>query len=262
MRTPYFEFPEYHTSLDDLDLVTPEALAASLRMYHRLVEAFEAARTYRVTVAEGEPQLGSRGLYATTGGATDQRAGQAGHDVPAQLLRRARRSACRRRSREKADLGAPGNRRSAAPSRPASAGLSPVRPLALAARRPTSYADAASCPPLQAPTTGDPTAFRGRSHSPRLVRAPGTGRSPTPDSRDPGAHRLACRRRGARPRPRATSPRRRRRCCWAPRDRTRGPEAGRAGRGDRQRIAVQPAVAAQAERLFEGARKTSRMPSR
>ena len=69
MRTPYFEFPEYHTSLDDLELVTPEALAGSLRMYHRLVEALEAARTYRVTVAEGEPQLGSRGLYAATGGA-------------------------------------------------------------------------------------------------------------------------------------------------------------------------------------------------
>lgn len=69
MRTPYFEFPEYHTSLDDLELVTPQALADSLRMYHRVLETLEAARTYRVTVAEGEPQLGSRGLYATTGGA-------------------------------------------------------------------------------------------------------------------------------------------------------------------------------------------------
>jgi aminopeptidase-like protein len=70
MRTPYFGYPEYHTSLDDLELVTAEALAGSLHMYHRLVECLEAARPYQVTVAEGEPELGSRGLYATTGGAT------------------------------------------------------------------------------------------------------------------------------------------------------------------------------------------------
>ena len=70
MRTPYGRFPEYHTSLDDLDLMTADALAGSLRMYHRLIETLEAARTYRVTVAEGEPQLGRRGLYAATGGAT------------------------------------------------------------------------------------------------------------------------------------------------------------------------------------------------
>ncbi|HEX5910883.1 MAG TPA: DUF4910 domain-containing protein, partial [Thermoleophilaceae bacterium] len=68
MRTPYFEYPEYHTSLDDLELVTPDSLGQSLRMYHRVVEALEAAATYRVTVAEGEPRLGPRGLYATTGG--------------------------------------------------------------------------------------------------------------------------------------------------------------------------------------------------
>ncbi len=43
MRTPYFEFPEYHTSLDDLELVTPQALADSLRMYHRVMETLEAA---------------------------------------------------------------------------------------------------------------------------------------------------------------------------------------------------------------------------
>jgi aminopeptidase-like protein len=69
MRTPYFVYPQYHTSLDDLDLVTADALGGSLRMYHRVIEAIEAAATYRVTVAEGEPRLGPRGLYAATGGA-------------------------------------------------------------------------------------------------------------------------------------------------------------------------------------------------
>ncbi len=69
MRSTYDTFPEYHTSLDDLELVTAEALAGSLRMYHRLVEAIEAAETFRVTQPHCEPQLSQRGLYPTTGAA-------------------------------------------------------------------------------------------------------------------------------------------------------------------------------------------------
>jgi len=69
MRSTYDRFTEYHTSLDDLTLVTPDALAGSLRMYHRLIEAIEAAETFEVTVPYGEPLLSPRGLYPTTGAA-------------------------------------------------------------------------------------------------------------------------------------------------------------------------------------------------
>jgi aminopeptidase-like protein len=70
MRTPYWEYPEYHTSLDDLELVTPEALGESLELYARLVDALEANETFTNQMPYCEPQLGPRGLYPTAGGRT------------------------------------------------------------------------------------------------------------------------------------------------------------------------------------------------
>lgn len=67
-RTPHGEYPAYHTSDDDLSLVTPEALEGSLRALLRIVDVLEGDATYRNTVACGEPQLGRRGLYRSLGG--------------------------------------------------------------------------------------------------------------------------------------------------------------------------------------------------
>jgi len=67
MRSTWDQFPEYHTSADDLSFVTPEALGESLEMYSRIVEALEAAETFSTTVPFCEPQLSPRGLYPTTG---------------------------------------------------------------------------------------------------------------------------------------------------------------------------------------------------
>jgi aminopeptidase-like protein len=68
-RVDYDEWPEYHTSLDDLQYVTPRALGESLDVYCRIVDALEANTTPAVTVPFCEPQLGRRGLYPSVGGA-------------------------------------------------------------------------------------------------------------------------------------------------------------------------------------------------
>jgi aminopeptidase-like protein len=72
-RTPHGEFPEYHTSADDLEFVRPEFLADSLRTYLEVVGVLEGNRRYLNTHPRGEPQLGRRGLYASLGGNTHAR---------------------------------------------------------------------------------------------------------------------------------------------------------------------------------------------
>jgi len=67
-RTPHGEYPEYHTSADDLSLVTPEALADSLSVCARILFTLEHNRTYINQNPRCEPQLGKRGLYRAMGG--------------------------------------------------------------------------------------------------------------------------------------------------------------------------------------------------
>ncbi len=64
MRSKYSAYPEYHTSLDDLSLITPRGLAGAYDAFSRSILGIERNRRYRTTVL-GEPNLGSRGLYPT-----------------------------------------------------------------------------------------------------------------------------------------------------------------------------------------------------
>jgi len=68
MRSKYHEYPQYHTSLDDLDFVTAEQLASSYALYCSILDGIEANRTYHTTLDGCEPNLGRRGFYPTLGG--------------------------------------------------------------------------------------------------------------------------------------------------------------------------------------------------
>jgi aminopeptidase-like protein len=69
MRSPHGEFDGYHTSADSLDRIRPESLAEAVRVGLDVVEVLETNRTYVNLSPYGEPQLGRRGLYRSSGGA-------------------------------------------------------------------------------------------------------------------------------------------------------------------------------------------------
>jgi aminopeptidase-like protein len=72
-RTPHGEYPEYHTSADNLEFVRPEELAAAYAAVRDIIQVLEQDQTFRNLSPYGEPQLGKRGLYPAIGGqaATD-----------------------------------------------------------------------------------------------------------------------------------------------------------------------------------------------
>jgi aminopeptidase-like protein len=63
-RSKYGEYPEYHTSADDFNVLTASGLAGSFETMKAIIDAFEMGIYPRALVL-GEPQLGKRGLYPT-----------------------------------------------------------------------------------------------------------------------------------------------------------------------------------------------------
>jgi aminopeptidase-like protein len=70
MRTPNGKFSQYHTSADDLTLVTPSALAESLYQLLTIVQVLEENQRFVNLNPKCEPQLGKRGLYRAMGGSS------------------------------------------------------------------------------------------------------------------------------------------------------------------------------------------------
>ncbi len=64
MRSKYAEYPEYHTSLDDMSLISPEGLKGGYNAVRRCIDMLENRKVYKNTVL-CEPQMGKRGLYPT-----------------------------------------------------------------------------------------------------------------------------------------------------------------------------------------------------
>ncbi|MED1873007.1 DUF4910 domain-containing protein [Brevibacillus borstelensis] len=64
MRTKYGEYPEYHTSLDNLDLVSAEGLYGAFDVLQDCIKLIEKNEKYQINCL-CEPQLGKRGLYST-----------------------------------------------------------------------------------------------------------------------------------------------------------------------------------------------------
>jgi aminopeptidase-like protein len=71
-RTPHGQFPEYHTSADNLQFVKAEHLSETLTVYLSIISVLEGNKRFRNLKPKCEVQLGRRGLYRATGGHTDQ----------------------------------------------------------------------------------------------------------------------------------------------------------------------------------------------
>ena len=65
MRTKYGEYPEYHTSDDNLELISPEGLKGVLILII-CIKAIELNKKH-ITTIMGEPKMDKRGLRSTLG---------------------------------------------------------------------------------------------------------------------------------------------------------------------------------------------------
>ena len=66
MRTKYAEYPEYHTSADNLEIISPEGLKGGFYINYLCIKAIEINKKYLTTVM-GEPKMDKRGLRPSLG---------------------------------------------------------------------------------------------------------------------------------------------------------------------------------------------------
>jgi aminopeptidase-like protein len=68
MRSPFGEYPEYHTSADNLSFIDESSLSGSLELCISVINILEQNRFYLNQNPKCEPQLGKRGIYRAIGG--------------------------------------------------------------------------------------------------------------------------------------------------------------------------------------------------
>ena len=66
-RTPYEQFPEYHTSADSLDFVSQDLIAEAAGVLYQALIEYEARECYLVTHDGCEPMLSKKNLYRHIG---------------------------------------------------------------------------------------------------------------------------------------------------------------------------------------------------
>jgi aminopeptidase-like protein len=67
-RSSNAEYDEYHSSADDLDFISADALADSFLACLKIIAVLDSCRTYVNLSPKGEPRLGKYGLYGAVGG--------------------------------------------------------------------------------------------------------------------------------------------------------------------------------------------------
>ncbi|MBI3773333.1 MAG: DUF4910 domain-containing protein [Gammaproteobacteria bacterium] len=65
----YYEYPEYHSSLDNLEFVNARQIVATYDLYLRLIAKIENRKIYRSRIPYGEVMLSRHDLYPAQGGA-------------------------------------------------------------------------------------------------------------------------------------------------------------------------------------------------
>lgn len=71
-RTKYAQYPEYHTSADNMELISPKGFQGSYDVMIKVISLIEKNKYYKIKVL-CEPQLGKRGLYSTVSRKTSKK---------------------------------------------------------------------------------------------------------------------------------------------------------------------------------------------
>ncbi len=71
-KDKYYEYKQYHTSLDNLGFVSSDSLIQTLKLYLSTIQKLEMNTIFKSLCQYGEPMLGKRGLYPSTGGKNHQ----------------------------------------------------------------------------------------------------------------------------------------------------------------------------------------------